>query len=264
MPPEPLQLPDLGFPSNDESEIDSLGEPDLSLESASSPYLKNIPEQDRPIVSKYIKGWDGDVTRRFQKIHDEVRPWKELGEIDVIKRQIEIVRLLQADPKTFHKNLTEFIKQLDGEDMNDEIEEDDVPVKEDSDPRDSMIADLQKKVDELSGAFTEDFNSRYEQQEIAKLDKELDRLHTVHGDFDEDWVLVQVSRGTPIESAIKQFNDKYGNSRVNSFRKDTPPKILSGAGSVGQSQVDTSKMSKSDKLNYMTQLLEGASSSSNS
>lgn len=262
MPPEPLQIPDLGFPSTDEPK--SLGEnlDDLSIESASSPFLKNIPDQDKAIVQKYIKDWDSQVTKRFQGIHDEYKPYKDLGDIESIQRNMEIVQLLQADPKLFYTNLAKFIDQIEG---NDEVEIDDteevepvVPKQvEKTDPRDSELADLRNQVQQLTGAFTNDIQSRNDQRELAQLDRTLENLHTKHGDFDDDWVLVQVSRGVPIENAIKSWNDMLG-QRVDSFRKATPPRIMPGAGNTAGSQVDPSRLDKKTKINYIQSALEAA------
>ncbi len=261
----PITLPDFNTNSGETEQTNEPGseveiDPELSIESIASPFLKNIPDQDKAIVAKYIKGWDSGVTKKIQGIHDKYKPWEELGDIDVVKRSLEIVTLLQKNPKDFHKNLTAYIAQLEGNEMPNEFEDTEEVGEEYDDPRDAQIAQLTKHVEELTGAFTSDVQSRKEQQEIAALDRELENLHTKHGDFDEDWVLVQVTRGTPIEDAIKMFNDKYG-QRVSS-QKNTPPKILSGAGNRDSGgQADPSKMSAEDRKKYVASVLEAAANS---
>ena len=47
------------------------GEADYSI---SSDFLKNVPDSDRAVVSRYIKDWDAGVTKRFRKFMVNTSP----------------------------------------------------------------------------------------------------------------------------------------------------------------------------------------------
>lgn len=256
-----LQIPSLNLPESEpvvSEEIPKL----LEGESLASPFLAAIPEQDRRIVEKYIKDWDSGVTKKFQSIHDQYAPYKDLGEIDRIQKAMEIVGILEEDPQLFYENLAQLLEQS-GEDMSfDNENEVDPPVSppvagSEIDPRDAQIADLKAAVENLTGKFQANEASRTEQQQIAELDSYIKNLHNTHGEFDEDWVLLQISRGTDPEEAIKSWNSMI-EDRVSSSRKKAPPNIISGQGSIPGGQVDPSKFTPAQRKEYVAAMLSAA------
>jgi hypothetical protein len=50
-------------------------------EPAASPwaeYLEPLPESVRPLVEPAFKEWDAQVTKRFQSLHSEYEPYKQI------------------------------------------------------------------------------------------------------------------------------------------------------------------------------------------
>ena len=83
--------------------------------------LNKIPEQDRNIVAKYIKDWDGNVTKKFQEIHENYKPYKEFGSVEDLKTAMEIISQMNNDPIGFINLMQEALKES-GFDMGTEEE----------------------------------------------------------------------------------------------------------------------------------------------
>jgi len=220
--------------------------------SLASPFLAAIPEQDRNIVAKYIKDWDAGVTKKFQDIHSQYEPYKNLGEIDRIQRAMEVISILEEDPQLFYENLAQLLN-IEEEDGEDEMSTDQ-EQQEFEDPRDAELAQLRTAFESLSSNFQESQTASQEKQQMDELDNYMKTLHNEHGDFDDDWVLLQISKGVdPIES-VKSWNTMI-NDRVSSTAKRTPPTIMSGNGSSPGGQVDPSKFNSSQRKEYIAAML---------
>lgn len=263
-----FQLPelDLGIIPDTSNALEA--SPDNGL---TNPFLNTIPEQDRPIVSKYVNQWDSNVTKRFQELHDTYAPYKELGALDELQQYVELVNILRSDPKAFHTQLTEMLGLLDSEgiDMDQELLDEagdqsaiippvrDLQGQNQADHKDTVIADLQKAITDLTSRFDGQSKAQVESQQLAELDNMMKNMHNVHGEFDDDWVLLQMSKGKSPDDSIKSWNEKLDAS-VNSRRKATPPTLMSGAGSIPNGQVDPSKFSPAERKAFIAATLEAA------
>ncbi len=79
----------------------------------SNPFLQNVAEEDRDVVGKYVKPWDANVTRRFQEVHNQYKPYKDLGEIEQLKQDVEIANFIRNNPDQMYQMLHEqFGQQL--------------------------------------------------------------------------------------------------------------------------------------------------------
>lgn len=231
-------------------EQESNSEPELN--EFAQGILSKIPEEDRTVVSKYIKEWDGGVTQHLQKIHVDYEPYKELGDIDDLKIAMEYISLLQNDPRTFIKTVTDAMKEAgmslnEEDDLEEEFEETPVGIPKEYQQRmDKMEEMLGTMFDRFEGYTT----TQEQERQIAQLDKVIDNLHSTHGDFDDDWVLLQIERGKDPKEAVEMYEKKFG-----SPKGKPPPTLLSANGAVRQDQVDPSKLSNEDKKKYAYQVL---------
>lgn len=227
--------------------------------------LNQIPEEDRPVVSKYIKDWDGNVTKQFQKIHEQYKPYKELGPIEDIMTSLQYVQLLNEDPVNFIKQVQEAMKEA-GIMWEDEKEEKSVLPEYEGLPKHVVekINYLESTLGELTGKLDQFEGTAKEKEEQAALDNLLADLHTRHGDFDEDYVLLQIARGIEPDEAVGKFSEFV--SKYSSPTKNIPqaPNIFRGSGNVPNGQVDVSKMSKQDKLALAVATLKAANAAKNS
>lgn len=259
MEPMQLQVPPLELSGDGTSD----GIPDTSNtsrpvndDSIANPFLNGIPEQDRAIVAKYVKDWDSNVTKRFQSIHEQYQPYKDLGDVESIQRAMDIINLLENDPHTFAENLANVLSQL-GED-DEEFDEDndmsdDYQLSGDQEP--DELSELKTTVQSLAQTIEQERQARQEAADMEELDNYIKQLHTTHGDFDDDYVLVQMSRGLDPEKAIEKYNSMI-EEKINSRRKSTPPPLISGQGGVQSGQVDPSKLSSADRKAYVAAMLQ--------
>ena len=165
--------------------------------------------------------------------------------------------VLNEDPLKFIKQVEDTLKELgmfpEPENNNTNVlpEWEGVPEQ--------FVKQYQEQGQKLS-AFEKEFKefnqSQQEREQIAALDRELSKLHNAHGDFDDEWVLLQMQKGLSPEDAVKKFQDdivkKYGSSRK------PAPNLVTSAGSVPSNQVDISKMTPEQRRAYAISRLEAA------
>lgn len=239
---------DLGSdPSTEGGDTDSLADG----------FLKDIPEADRAIVEKYVRDWDGNVTKKFQSIHEQYRPYKEIGaDPDILRASYGLVMALQDNPKEILQQLQESLAEF----MNDETDDQPVggqlsglPEYEGLPPSvvEKMQA-LEKQTQELAQFKAQLEQQQREAQEMAQLDKVLKEMHTKHGDFDDDYVLVQLANGLPPDKAIEKYNQLV--EKVSSRQKKPAPTLL-GNGSLPSGQVDASKKSGMSRKDLVASIL---------
>jgi hypothetical protein len=223
--------------------------------------LSSIPEDDRPVVAKYIKDWDGNVTRKFQEIHSQYRPYLELGDIEDIQYAKYYTSMMQNDPAKFIRELTTAMRDagMSTDDLfvNDEQYENYQPGQEPP-QNDPMVRELlarQEQYEQMLGNVYQQQQqfqqSQVEQQQIAQLDRLMHDMHTQHGDFDDDWFLLQLEKGATPNQAINAYKERFG-----SPERKPAPRLLNGNGAVRQDQVDPSRLSDSDRKAYALAILQ--------
>lgn len=244
-------------------------------------FLNDIPDQDRGIVAKYAKQWDGNVTKQFQKIHEGYRPYKDLGDLERLKIANEFFNRFETDPfevyKIFKQGLVEnfgddFEDQMYGQQEDPDVEyEDDEYDDEEGDYEEIELPDNVANFLESIGANVQDlvdWKSSQEQQaqeaqENEQLDKMLNDMHTslLQGykldEDDDDWLLIQMSKGKEPQQAAEAWIRKFGGQQSPPSRPVA--RILSGQGGVMNDQVDVTKLDAGNRKATIAALLEQAS-----
>jgi len=221
--------------------------------------LSGIPEEDRNTVAKYIKDWDGNVTKKFQSIHDEYKPYKELGELDDIQSALYYNSMLQNDPKEFIRTVKQACEEagMSLDDLFEPNEDVDPPVDSSGVAIPKEFQQKMTRMETMLGSmyeqFTQSQQAQTEAQQIAELDKYMEGMHSRHGDFDDEWVLLQIENGADPEKAVALFKEKF--SGYGSPRKPAPT-IISGNGAVQRDQVVPSKLNTQERKNWVDQILE--------
>lgn len=162
---------------------------------------------------------------------------------------------MNNDPLEFFNKYSEAIEELKREGLLQVEEEPKTPDFED--PRDAEIHRLTQMLEGLQNKFESYTSAEQERVQMAQLDNLLKTLHTEHGDFDDDWVLVQMSKGVDAKEAVANFN-KMIEDRVSSQPRKPVPVIPSGMGGAPGGQVDPSKLSSADRVKYVAGLLAQA------
>lgn len=214
------------------------GETQPNPESLANPYLQKIPEQDRAIVAKYIKDWDAGVTRRFQEIHDQYRPYKELGaQPEDLQAAINIYQQLNSDPRAFYTALAEALGE-ELEQANQTRQQPNAnPAYEGLPPEfQAEFQQTRKAVEALAQYILDQQQQTQQQREDQELDNYLKQLRETHGDFDEEFVLTKMytqnMNGEQAIQAWKTAMQEYVNKVGGVQQNQNGLKVLSGGGSV--------------------------------
>lgn len=222
-------------PTQEEGGSSSETNPD----SLANPFLQNIPEQDRAVVAKYIKDWDAGVTRKFQEIHSQYQPYKELGaDPQDIRSAMNIYEQLNSDPKAFYEALSDALKdELEQESSGQQPEVN--PAYEGLPPEfQAEFQQTRKAVEALASYILDQQQQTQQQQEDAELDNYLNQLREKHGDFDEEFVLTKMyTSDMDGEQAIQAWQKAMQDyvNKNGGVQRQNGPKILSGGGSVPDS-----------------------------
>jgi len=230
-------------------------EPPASPDDLASPFLKNVREGDRPIVQQYIKDWDRGVQQRFQAIHDQYKPYKELGaEPEDIDRALRLAELINEDPKFVYDHLANIVGQSQPQQQPGQFEN---PWADEGVP--DALAQRFMQQEQILTVLAERMlgqeNTSQEQQEAAELDSYMQQLSAKYGDFNEDFVLTQLAKGLDGDAAVQLWNETVQGA-INSRRSQKPPPaVLGGNGSVPQGGVDPRKLSREETVDYVTKNL---------
>lgn len=217
--------------------------------------LEQIPEEDRTTVSKYVKTWDGNVTKKFQDYSDKLKPYETLGSPEEVQAALEVIQLMNEDPLEFYNQITVALNQHG-------ILKEDKPMSDLGLPEyeglpEPVVQKIQQLEEMLSGQsskFEEFMAAQEEKKVMEQVDSLLSTLHNKHGEFDEDWVLMQMSRGISPDEAVAKFQ-KDVVQKYSSPRKP-PLALLGGAGSVPSGQADFSKMTHEERKAWAVRQLQ--------
>lgn len=186
---------------------------------------------------------------------EQYEPYKQLGDIEDIQYARYYASMMQNDPAQLIRELATAMKEAG-------MSTDNLLTPEEDDGDQSTVGEIPKqylqKVDGLEKMLSNVYEqqqqfqqSQLEQQQMAQLDKLMSDMHSQHGDFDDDWFLLQLEKGKTPDQAIEAYKERFG-----SPARKPPPQILSGNGAVRQDQVDPSKLSEKDRKAYALQILQ--------
>jgi len=226
-----------------------------------NPFLAKIPEVDRNVVAKYIKDWDAGVTRRFQQIHQEYAPYKQLGaDPEELQGAWALQQMINEDPARVYELLGQIVNQ--GQEPQGQQQQQ-MPLQnefgEDLPPAFiEKFTKMEQMIEAMAGQFLQSQEAQQQQQEDAALDEYLGELHDQFGDFDEDWVLSKMLKGMDGAQAVEQYGQwiqKQINERMSGKR---PVPVLGGGGAVPTNGVDPRKLDSKQTVDLVAQMLANA------
>lgn len=233
--------------------------PPVSLEGLSefaSGVLSGIPEADRGVVAKYLKDWDGNVTKKFQEIHTQYEPYKNLGEPETLQEAMYYHSMLQNDPSSFVQMLQEAIEEANMNDPEFQPELENGPVGGEIAPEiDARFGKMEQMLGNMLNQFQQFTGGYQEQQQLAQFDNMLKDMHSKHGDFDDDVVSLYIERGMQPEDAIKAFQENIVKKYGSPSHRPAPLLPPTNGANFQQGQVDTSKLSKDDRKRFGADIL---------
>lgn len=244
-------------------------------------FLAELPESVRPLADPIFKKWDGDVTQRFQAVHAEYAPYKELidtWEPDALKAAADMLVQLRSDPRAVYDAIAEAYNynaqgQPSATPGSTPVVPAVVPAPAttptqydlQSDPR---YTEMVQNQEQLAKIILEERQQRETQQYSAMLDQTLGALHAqfdkniggkLVAGFDEGYVLTQISQGIEPQKAVENFQ-----AMMNSYAgmQNQPlfnaPTVMGNGGGLPTNQVDPGKMDAKQRTTYMAQMLAQA------
>lgn len=225
--------------------------------------LNQIPEEYHDAVIPTLQQWDSGVSRRFQRIHDEYAPYKELGEFepDAIKEAMNVYNALNNDPAATWEAIgrvyglsPQQVSQAASVDEDFDMDDLPGPIRE----RLARLDEHDRTLGVLSQQIAQQQQAAQQQQEDQALEEYLDDLREEYGDFDEDYVVGLIAAGLDGDEAVERFQDMLEViANDNGFRPNSNyPQVVSGGGGVPDyGQVDTSSMSNQDTQALVAEIL---------
>lgn len=261
----------------DSSNVDPTGEglfdysdPNPSADDLASPFLSKIPDADKPVVAKYLKEWQGGVTKRFQSIHEQYKPFKDVDR-EEFETAMSFFNLANESPERVIEALLEAVPEL-GQKYKSGQGNGAPPVgtgnvnpwAEQGVPDDFAQEHLQLRaiVEALAEQTMGQQNAQHEAEEDAELDDLVGQMHDAFGDFNEESVLLKMANGMDPESAVSAWADEM-QQYVDSRRSPRfPPPVMGGNGSVASGGVEPSKLGDKDRKAYIASALESLQANS--
>jgi len=154
--------------------------------------------------------------------------------------------------------LQEVIEELREQGLIEMPEEVEEFVPDETPGGDDRLDRMEQQMQEFLNWQQQQADDAEEAAQIQELDKVIAQLHNEHGDFDDDWVLVQIAREVDPEQAVKNWNALI-ESKVSSHRTPKPsiPKVLRGSGTTpGGPAAEHKPRTAQDRVAYMTQMLQ--------
>ena len=246
---------------------------DLSL---ASPFLSKIPASDRAIVGRYVKDWDAGVTKKFQDYSSRIKPYEALGSIDELRQYSTFVNNFRSNPEAIFKLMWEGLQeqygdsfqqelhrilQLEAQEMSDEYydqgdgsEVDQNGQQPGFDPNEQFQQNVVRELEELRAWREEFVQSQEDAVGQAQLDTVLQQMHTQFGQFDDNFILLQLSQHGNVEQAIQAWNQLLGQYGSPQPQRQAP-KIMGGQGGVPSGQVNTELLRGKDRREMVANML---------
>lgn len=262
---EQLAAQMLGLESEDDSQYDEGQEEAQEVERpaghpAWQEILDQIPAELHDKVIPTLQNWDAGVSRRFQKIHDEYAPYKDLEvDPDDIKEAMDVYSALTSDPRATWEAIGRVYGLSPQGSPAEASEEDDFDY-------DELPASVRKKLSQLdehdmvlkgmAAQLQAQKEAEEEAEEDAALEEYLEELHEEYGEFDDDYIIGLIASGVDGDEAVERFQ-----SLVNQFapKQDTSrntPRVMSSGGGVPTGEaINVTGMSNQDTQSLVAEIL---------
>lgn len=225
-------------------------------------FLSRVSPEHLPVVEPYVKQWDAGVTRRFQELHSQLTPYQELGDFEQLSAAKNILDRLEANPWEVYGILEQALRSGEfgpnpGGNGNPQGGQQAPPAGQQQTPppaqggqQEQGLSGLPPEVQQRFDALQQTVvalgqhilgqsQSQQEQQEQEGLNNYLTQMHDEFGDFDDDWILMQVYRDQDfgkIEDHINSWQEMTGQRQQQAQQGQQQamnglPQLLGGGGS---------------------------------
>lgn len=223
--------------------------------------LDSVPEEYRPALLPTLEKWDKGVANRFQSLHSQYEPFKNIGlDADQLEAARNLMAALEEDPRSVYDLMAQtygFSAEQGASDNGSET----VAV-EDDDPVAARIAALELQNQQLLAGQQQLTQAQQEQQAADQLDAYMEYLHNEHGDFDDDYIIGLLANGVDGDEAISRYTAiverATGASQDNGTEPvvlRTAPVVMSAGGGVPSNAIDPKTLDRSQTQDLVAQIL---------
>lgn len=250
----------------DDIDFTGVGSPDSGQQGGNpawQPLLADLPQELHAKVTPHLQNWDRGVNDRFQKVHSEYEPWKDViksgAEPDVAKFALNLLNQLEQDPALVYKAIGDYYKLGTPEPQ---LPKQGPVEPETPDPVKTQLDELARQNQIMAQVLVQQRENEVRAQQQAKADAALEEELTAakkkfasYGDFNERYVLSMMQSGMTAEQAAQD----YFNWRAEEVKKGAPRPLIvgSGGGMPGQN-ADTRKMDDRGVKNLVADMLRAA------
>lgn len=250
---QPLQQMKQQMPQGDESATGTEGEGSQGSTFEYSDFaqgiLKDVPDEHKEILQPYLTKWDSGVQRRFQDLHNQYKPYTDLGwDTETTQQMSEVYRVLNEEPERLYEALKE---QFDTEAQNGSVGEGQTdPVIQGQLPPEIMeqLTQHNQVLEALAQYVLGEQSSKNEAIEDKDFESYMGLLTKEYGNFDERYVTMAIANGIDGEAAVKQWQEtaqEILNQAANAT-SGLPPATLSSAGGGAVAQAEPQKLGSYD------------------
>jgi hypothetical protein len=246
----------------------SSAEPEESY-SLASPFLNGMPEEHRTLLSPYVKQWDGQVTKKFQDYSSKLKPYEALGPVDELQKYYNFAQNFRNDPEGLFRLMWKGLEEQYGDNFQTEIarileiqqeqemsDETEYEYEEESAPVDDQFQqNVLKELNELREWRSNFEKAQEDQIGQQQLDGLIDQMHTAYGDFNDDFIVMELSKHGDVQQAMQAWNSLIGKYSSQQAPQRQAPKIMGGQGGVPSGQVDTDKLRGADRKAAVANML---------
>ncbi|MET0787527.1 MAG: hypothetical protein ABWY25_12580 [Paenisporosarcina sp.] len=241
--------------------------------SLANPFLNGMPEEHRTLLAPYVKKWDGQVTKKFQDYSSKLKPYEQLGPVDELRKYHAFANNFRNDPEglfrlmwmglrdqygdKFQEELLRILELEEQEEqaMSDQYYQEDQAGNYAPDPTDVFQQNVAEELRSLREWKDNFEQSQQDAEGQAQLDNVLGQMHNAFGDFNDDFIVLELSKHGDIQQAMQAWNDLIGKYSSQQGPQRQAPKIMGGQGGVPTGQVDTSKLRDSDRRKAVENML---------
>lgn len=237
-------------------------------------FLDRFDEDSRGTAEEVFKEWDGNVTRKFQEIHEEYKPYKELidgYDPEVLGAGVQLLEQLRDNPRAVYDNIGSHFKWNNDSNNNGNVSDDNnqttgqsnVPMQNRHQAiPDERYSNLEKQLQQLQSVIQEQQMNVQRQNELQQFNNYLDTLSQKYGDYDRDWVLGKIASGIEPEIAVQsyiQWYEKVTGRQFSSQQEQNAPgtisNILGSGGGTANQAFDPAKMTRTQTQEFISNML---------
>lgn len=256
-----------------------MGEPVIEPPANNPPYyddLMSLPEDIRVLVEPKFKEWDAKTTQKFQELHSEYEPWKDVianFDPETVSQATQLADLLDKNPKALFDYMKEYFKFGDEQGQPGTVQP--PAVVESTGEEDDLLShpkfkEIETTVQQMATLLVSQQQQTTNAQMQQALDQTLAEFKQVLGDaYDDDAEDLLLNRlgidGDP-ESTLKWYTDKVLKGQIPGTAGVAAPVVTSADGGSTVSALSGGKkpgeLTNKETTDIVVQMLKQAAEAS--